>query len=41
MNSSTKVEIIKPINQLNLYGYDSFFHSFKGLYEKNKLPNSE
>ena len=39
MNSSTKVEIIKPINQLNLYGYDSFFHSFKELYEKNKLPN--
>ena len=39
MNSSKKTEIIEPRNQLNLYGYDNYFRSFKNLYEKNKLPS--
>ena len=39
MNSSKKIEIIEPRNQLNLYGYDNYFHSFKNLHEKNKLPS--
>ena len=39
MNSSKKTEIIEPRNQLNLYGYDIYFRSFKNLYEKNKLPS--
>ena len=39
MNSSKKTEIIEPRNQLNLYGYDNYFHSFKNLHEKNKLPS--
>ena len=39
MNSSKKKEIIEPRNQLNLYGYDNYFHSFKNLHEKNKLPS--
>ena len=39
MNSSKKIEIIEPGNQLNLYGYDNYFHSFKNLHVKNKLPS--
>ena len=39
MNSNKKTEIIEPRNQLNLYGYDNYFRSFKNLYEKNKLPS--
>ena len=39
MNFSKKKEIIEPRNQLNLYGYDNYFHSFKNLHEKNKLPS--
>ena len=39
MNSSKKTEIIEPRNQLNLYGYDNYFHSFKNLHGKNKLPS--
>ena len=39
MNSSKKTEIIEPRKQLNLYGYDNYFRSFKNLYEKNKLPS--
>ena len=30
---------LKPSNQLNLYGLDSFFQEFIELYNKNKLPN--
>ena len=39
MNFSKIKEIIEPRNQLNLYGYDNYFHSFKNLHEKNKLPS--
>jgi len=31
--------VIKPLNQLNLYGYSSFFELFVNLYKKNKIPN--
>ena len=30
---------LKPSNQSNLYGLDTFFHEFIELYNKNKLPN--
>ena len=40
MNSSKEIEIVEPRSQLNLYGYDKYFHSFKNLHEKNKLPNA-
>ena len=39
MNSSKKIEIVEPKNQLKLYGYENYFNSFKNLHEKNKLPN--
>ena len=32
-------EIINPINQLNLYGFNKYFNFFTNLYENNKLPN--
>ena len=40
MRSKKEIEIIKPINQINLYGYKNYFDSFKNLYEKGKLPNT-
>jgi len=39
MNLRKKTEIIEPKNQLNLYGYDDYFHSFKNLHKQNKLPS--
>ena len=39
MNSNKQIIICKPKEQLRLYGYKDYFHSFKHLYEKNKLPN--
>ena len=40
MNNKTKnLEIIPPINQLYLYGYEHYFNSFIKLYNKDKLPN--
>jgi len=40
MNSRNEIKIIEPKNQINLYGYENYFNSFKTLYEKNKLPNA-
>mgnify|MGYP001162197845 CR=1 FL=1 len=34
-----QIEILKPINQLNLYGYESYFDLFIKLFNKNKIPN--
>ncbi len=33
------MEIISPKNQLNLFGYDDYFHYFAQLYKKSKIPN--
>ena len=30
----------KPINQLQLFGYEDYFNSFKKLFEKDMMPNS-
>ena len=35
-----EIEILSPINQLKLFGYESYFKFFIKLYEKKKLPNS-
>ena len=40
MKTSKFTEVIKPINQLSLFGYESYFEFFDKLYRKNKLPNS-
>ena len=40
MNSQLLDTIIKPINQLNLYGYNKIFNDFKLLYKNKKLPNT-
>ena len=40
MNLKSKFKITKPKNQLNLYGYDTYFKLFINLYKKKKLPNS-
>ena len=37
---NTCTEILKPINQLNLYGYEYYFDNFANLYKNNKLPNT-
>lgn len=37
--SRKSIKIVEPKNQLNLYGYENYFSSFKKLYEKNILPN--
>jgi len=34
------IEIISPKNQLNLFGYESYFNLFAKLFSKNKLPNT-
>jgi len=34
-----KTEIIEPINQLNLYAYDSYFNHFIDLFKTERLPN--
>ena len=39
MNKSVqKIEIISPLNQLNLYGYGRYFKTFIELYSKKLLP---
>ena len=35
-----KIDIIDPKDQVNLYGYENYFNSFKKLYENQKLPNT-
>ena len=40
MIDEKKINILSPKNQLNLFGYDSYFSSFVSLYKKNKLPNT-
>jgi len=35
-----EVLLNKPINQLQLFGYEDCFNSFKELFDKNILPNS-
>ena len=40
MKSKKEIEIIKPKNQINLYGYKNYFDSLKNLFEKDKLPNT-
>jgi DNA polymerase-3 subunit delta' len=34
------LQIIRPKNQLNLFGYECYFNSFISLFQKNKLPNA-
>ena len=34
------VDIIEPINQLSLYGYERYFDLLTNLFGKDKLPNS-
>lgn len=33
------IEILSSRNQLNLFGYESYFNSFVKLYKKDELPN--
>ena len=40
MEEKKTAVIIKPINQLNLFGYKKYFDFFYELDQKNKLPNS-
>ena len=40
MEEKKTTEIIKPIAQLNLFGYKKYFDFFYKLDQKNKLPNS-
>ena len=40
VNTTENLEILSPINQLNLYGYKSYFDFFIKLFNKNKLPNT-
>jgi len=35
-----KSELVNPINQLNLFGYEYYFDLFDRLFQKNKLPHS-
>ena len=39
MTSTKKIDICEPRGQSRLYGYEDYFHSFRNLYKKNKLPN--
>ena len=34
------LEIVKPENQLKLFGYDEYLNFFIKLLKKNKIPNS-
>ena len=40
MKEDKEILIKKPIDQLNLFGFESYFNAFDKLYQKNKLPNS-
>ena len=33
-------KILKPINQLKLYGYENYFDNFINLVRKNQIPNA-
>ena len=33
-------KMLDPKNQLNLYGYKTYFNNFVKLYDNNKMPNS-
>ena len=39
MKKKNKIDIINPINQLNLYGFQNYFLQFVTLYKKKVLPN--
>ena len=34
-----KKEILNPVNQLTLFGYENYFNIFIKLFKNNKLPN--
>lgn len=40
IKSNDNTEVLLPKNQLELYGYEFYFHSILDLFEKKKLPNS-
>ena len=40
IDKEINLEVLKPKNQLFLYGYKKYFDTFIKLYEKRKLPNS-
>ena len=40
MKLAKSLDVIKPINQLELFGFATYFEFFNKLYEKNKLPNT-
>jgi len=39
MNKKIEINRIKPLHQLNLYGYDYYFDLFTTLNKKKKIPN--
>jgi DNA polymerase-3 subunit delta' len=39
MKKEVTIEITKPINQLNLYGYNTYFDLFTKLFDQVKVPN--
>ena len=39
MNKKILIDQIKPLHQLNLYGYDCYFDLFIKLHQKKKIPN--
>ena len=39
-NDLKNVKVLDPKNQLQLFGFEDYFHSFIKLYKKNKLPNT-
>jgi DNA polymerase III subunit delta' len=39
MKKPEVIDIIKPINQLNLYGFNSYFDLFVKLFKKRKIPS--
>lgn len=40
INTNENFGIVRPKNQLHLYGYEYYFNSFIKLYQKNKLPSA-
>jgi len=38
--SKEKINLLTPIQQLNLFGYESYFNFFTKLFEKKQIPNS-
>ena len=39
MKKKVTIEITKPINQLNLYGYNTYLDLFTKLFDQVKVPN--